>query len=126
MTTPSRRLFLAAGSAGAVFGALSAAASQEVASLVAAIDRHKQVYAAFENISGTWGRTQPNDPDYGAIYAEWKRLDEAEADAMDAVCRCPVGALADARVKAEYLVAHLKGAELTERQYRAVLQAFLV
>jgi len=44
---PSRRLFLAAGSASAVFGALSAAA-QECDSIFAAIERHKTAARAFE------------------------------------------------------------------------------
>ena len=121
----SRRVFLAAGPATAVFASLSAAARAEARSpLRELIEAHRRSYFAFEEICGPEDDTDEDDPEYPAIKAEWKRRSRAERKAMDAVCAYPAKTLEEARRKADYLFNHTQGAELGVWQYRALLGSF--
>jgi hypothetical protein len=121
----SRRVFLAAGPATAVFASLSAAARAEAQSpLRELIEAHRRSHVAFEEICGPEGDADMNSPEYPAVRAEWERRNAAEEEAMDAVCAYPAKTLEEASCKAEYLLNHTERGELQDWQYRAVLGSF--
>ena len=118
----SRRVFLAAGSASAVFGALAAARAQSP--LIELIEAHRRSYFAFEEICGPEGDADENSPDIQRSARNGNVATAAEEEAMDAVCAYPAKTIEEARCKAEYLFNHTERGELQDRQYRAVLGSF--
>jgi hypothetical protein len=96
---PSRRLFLAAGSATAVFGALSVAAAQEQAPVFAAIERLKTAWAVF---SGASDLTEDEKEAFALAEAEW-------SDAEEALLSTTPTTLAGAHAAIAYLVKYDEG-----------------
>ncbi|HEY8066249.1 MAG TPA: hypothetical protein VIF40_16215 [Methylosinus sp.] len=125
-TLLNRRLFLAAGSAGAVFGALSAAVAVEVGDpLSALIERHRDIYKQFNDICKIEGDIEASDPLFEAVNEEWRRLDDAECLAMGELLDFPVNSLEQMKAKASYLRGYFGRGHLEGNQFMAFLDSLI-
>ena len=124
-SSASRRLFIAAGSAGAVFAALGAEAMGQ-SRIAALIDEHRRAVVVFEAAFDARDEARR----FGLESDEYRRADERHDQtffAMEAVflklCAEPVGNLAEAQIKAAYV---LEVEDDLERPIAALLHSFLV
>ena len=115
-----RRLFLASGAAAAVFGALHAAASP----LEGLMEAHRSAWRAFDDICAIEGDLLHFDPKWPAVNAEWKRLEEIEAQALEALCAFRPTTVREIHLRGDYLADFLIGAQLNEDQLEALLESF--
>lgn len=102
-TNTSRRLFLAGGPAAAVFAALSVEAAQ-IAPLPALIESHKAAYLAFTHACVVEDEaSEITDPRYRAARAEYVRREEAEYQALMALCEYRPADMVQVRLRGNYL-----------------------
>ena len=116
-TKTSRRLFLAASSATAVFGALSAAAvAQEADPIYAAIERHKAAWSAFSEACDRTDEVAVHERG-GVVTAEdeafFEAANDAEVVALDALLATAPATIAGVRAVIAY-IADFDHACLTE------------
>lgn len=109
MTTPkpSRRTFLASGSAGAIFAALSAAAAYENC-LVAAIERHKAALAALDAREYELSKCDQTKEFILSTWGQTKEFIDAEHEALMALARTPCVDDRQLMAKLRYLLANRK------------------
>lgn len=105
-TTPSRRLFIAAGPASAVFAALGVAAAIPVLDPVfAAIERHKSAWDAFDaacSLTDNALARQQGREVTKADEAAFERANVAEQEALDGLMSTSPTTLAGMRAALEY------------------------
>jgi hypothetical protein len=116
-----RRLFLAAGAAATVLGALHAAAPP----LDALIEAHRTAWRAFEDFCGLDDEHYlPSSENHPAMRAEWDRLSDLEFTALNALCAFRPTTMREIHLRGDYLADFLVGAELGEGQLDALLESF--
>jgi hypothetical protein len=116
-----RRLFLAAGSAAAVFGALHVAAASLVDSLIAA---HRSAWRAYREICTSEDELEIFDPEYPAVHAEWKRRSDVEMAAMLALCAFRPATLQEVHQRGDYLADFLDVEQMGREQALTLLRSF--
>lgn len=121
---PSRRAILAAGSAAAVLSTASIAAVAETP-LGAMIERHKAVYAAFNDSCGFEDRLAKDDPRFAARKAECERLSAEEERALNELCAYRPRDIAEVRERADYFRDYvLNWCELPPEQEQALRDSY--
>ncbi len=126
-TNPSRRLFLAAGPAAAVFTALrseAAPAPAPLSPLTILIEAHKIAWREFSEIVGTDGNLSSDDPRYLNVHAEWNRLSDAESDAWFALCEYRPQNMQEVHQGGDYLAAFETRDEFLVEQYVSLIESF--
>ena len=126
--SPSRRLFLAAGPAAAVFAGLHNKAAAEGSPIAELIERHK---AALEAFTEACEREDALSHDkesaaYKQADDDWNRLGEAESDALTALLAHKAANLDEARTKAQYMLETLDFEIIIDDKLDAFLRSFLV
>lgn len=122
---PSRRLFLSAGPAAAVFMSLRKAAAEE-SPLETLIAQHKAADEAFVEMAEQEDRFPKGDPRKKELSVEVSRLSMAEDDAITNICAYPSKSMQEARSKAEYLASYFDMFAPMECQVEALLRSFMV
>lgn len=110
MTDTTRRLFLKAGSATAVFGALAAAVVAEAAPspLADAIARHQSAYAALDAACKATDEVILGRDATEPEWAAWGVASDAEEKALAALAALPCATDAERREKVAYVAGHLR------------------
>lgn len=102
---PTRRLFLAAGSAATVFGAITAAArGAEASDLRSLIAKHRVARETFCEAVDIEEEADQTGVGIDAAQALWQETNDAEKAAAIAVLSYPCQAIEEARIKAEYVL----------------------
>ena len=122
ITNPSRRLFLAAGPASAVFASLRAnVGAERLEQLIAA---HRDLYLQFSDACGFEDEVEDDDPRYQALRDEWLRLSNEEDAALTALLEYPVATINEGRRKAAYIMAHFERGQPEGHHFMQFLNAF--
>ena len=123
---PSRRLFLAAGSAAAVFGGLHQAAAAENSELKALISAHSVARQAFCDAIDVEQVAERTGEGVEAADALWQETNDAEIAAAIAMLSYPCRTIEEARIKAEYILSSALHGELNDSDlYMPLLRSFL-